>query len=125
MYEVTPLSEVIEKHIDRIGLPQMLELIAIICDEKAEHIAANYGADTLIGAWERTAKDLDAIAAKAKARGATSITTAASGPTMARVTPIAARFDAATFGAGDAMKGKALGLLLPMLPNKDKVLIPA
>lgn len=69
MCEVTPLSEVIEKHIDRIGLPQMLELIAIICDEKAEHIAATYGPDTLIGAWERTAKELDAVAAKTRARG--------------------------------------------------------
>lgn len=38
---------------------------------------------------------------------------------------IAARFDAATFGAGDALKGKALGLLLPMLPDRDKVLMPA
>ena len=36
----------------------------------------------------------------------------------------AARFDAATFGAGDALKGKAIGLLLPMLPDRDKVLIP-
>lgn len=36
----------------------------------------------------------------------------------------AARFDAATFGAGDALKGKAMGLLLPMLPDRDKVLIP-
>lgn len=37
---------------------------------------------------------------------------------------VAARFDAATFGAGDALKGKALGLLLPMLPDRDKALIP-
>ena len=29
----------------------------------------------------------------------------------------AARFDAGTFGSGDAMKGKAMGLLLPMLPK--------
>lgn len=38
---------------------------------------------------------------------------------------VAARFDAATFGAGDALKGKAINLLLPMLPDRDKVLIPA
>lgn len=37
----------------------------------------------------------------------------------------AARFDAGTFGSGDAMKGKAMALLLPMLPDRDKVLIPA
>jgi phage/plasmid-like protein (TIGR03299 family) len=30
----------------------------------------------------------------------------------------AARFDAGTFGSGDAMKGKAMGLLLPMLPQR-------
>ena len=34
-----------------------------------------------------------------------------------------ARFRSAQFGSGDALKGKALGLLLPMV--KDKVLIPA
>lgn len=82
MIEATPLSEVIEKHIDRIGLPQMIELIAIICDEKADHIRINwqdhsgstliasaYSAAVIAGMWERTAKELDAIAAKAKARG--------------------------------------------------------
>lgn len=36
----------------------------------------------------------------------------------------AARFDAATFGAGDALKGKAINLLVPMLPERDKVLLP-
>lgn len=36
----------------------------------------------------------------------------------------AARFDAATFGSGDALKGKALNLLVPMLPDRSKVLIP-
>ena len=39
----------------------------------------------------------------------------------------ALRFDSATFGSGDLLKGKALGLLLPMidLKGRDKVLIPA
>lgn len=32
----------------------------------------------------------------------------------------AARFDAATWGAGDALKGKAISLLLPMLPERVK-----
>lgn len=32
----------------------------------------------------------------------------------------AARFDAGTFGSGDALKGKAMGLLLPMLPQRAK-----
>jgi phage/plasmid-like protein (TIGR03299 family) len=31
---------------------------------------------------------------------------------------VAARFDAGTFGSGDAMKGKAMALLLPMLPQR-------
>ena len=38
------------------------------------------------------------------------------------------RFDSGTFGSGDAMKGKALGLLMPLVdPSlfRDKVLIPA
>lgn len=33
---------------------------------------------------------------------------------------VAARFDAGTFGSGDALKGKAMGLLLPMLPERVK-----
>ena len=36
----------------------------------------------------------------------------------------AARFDAGTFGSGDTLKGKAMALLLPMLPDRDKVLVP-
>lgn len=71
MFDVTPLSEVIEKHIDRIGLPQMIELIAIICEEKADHIRVNWpdSVNILAGSWERTAKDLDKLAATIKARG--------------------------------------------------------
>lgn len=74
MFEVTPLSETLEKHIDRIGLPQMIELIAIVCEEKANHIRANWqdhsdSAAVLAGAWSRVAKDLDKVAASAKARG--------------------------------------------------------
>lgn len=34
----------------------------------------------------------------------------------------AARFDAATWGAGDALKGKAISLLVPMLPDRVKAL---
>ena len=64
--DATPLSEVIEKHIDRIGLPQMLELIAIICDEKAEHIRASYQDEPLAVAWDNTSKDLDRLATKTK-----------------------------------------------------------
>lgn len=33
---------------------------------------------------------------------------------------VAARFDAGTFGSGDALKGRAMGLLLPMLPAAVK-----
>jgi phage/plasmid-like protein (TIGR03299 family) len=39
------------------------------------------------------------------------------------MTESVARFRSAQFGSGDALKGKAMGLLLPLV--KDKVLIPA
>jgi phage/plasmid-like protein (TIGR03299 family) len=43
--------------------------------------------------------------------------------------PAIGRFDSGTFGSGDAMKGKALDLLLPLVDpdlfRRDKVLIPA
>lgn len=69
MIEVTPLSEVLEKHIDRVGLPQFLETIAIVCEEKADHIRVNWQDKALAVAWDWTAKRLDETAAAAKARG--------------------------------------------------------
>ena len=69
MFEVTPLSEVIEKHIDRIGLPQMLELIAIICDEKEQHIRANWQDNGLANVWATMSRRLDKLAVDAKAGG--------------------------------------------------------
>jgi hypothetical protein len=39
------------------------------------------------------------------------------------MTESVARFRSAQFGSGDALKGEAMGLLLPMV--KDKVAIPA
>ena len=41
---------------------------------------------------------------------------------------VVGRFDSGTFGSGDAMKGKAINLLFPLIDAslfRDKVLIPA
>lgn len=63
MFEATPLTEVLEKHIDRIGLPQFIETIAIICDLKAEQD------NSLAMAWTVAARSLDRVAETAKKEG--------------------------------------------------------
>lgn len=69
MIEATPLSKVLEKHIDRVGLPQFLETVAIVCEEKSEHIQTNWQDFALSRAWASAARGLDKLAATVKARG--------------------------------------------------------
>lgn len=67
--KTSSLSDALEMCVDRSGLANLLEVLAIVCEEKAEHIQANWQDRALAGAWERTAKELDRIAVRVKARG--------------------------------------------------------
>jgi hypothetical protein len=68
--KTSTLSDALEMCIDRSGLANVLEVLALVCEEKAERMDCKLGPDFVIaGAWERTAKELDKVAAKAKARG--------------------------------------------------------
>jgi hypothetical protein len=69
MYEVTPLSEQLEKMVDRTSLSDILSLLAIICEEKTDHIRANWQDKTTANVWARCSRELDVIAARVKARG--------------------------------------------------------
>jgi hypothetical protein len=69
MYEVTPLSEQLEKMVDRTSLSDILLLLAVICEEKTDHIRANWQDKTTANVWARCGRELDVIAARFKARG--------------------------------------------------------
>ncbi len=45
----------IERAIDKAGLPAVLDLIANICLEKANHIATNYGEGLAVDTWNKSA----------------------------------------------------------------------
>lgn len=64
---VTP--DDVERWIDRVGLTSAIEVIAIICDEKAEHLRAMWQDQVAAGSWSRTSAELDKLAARVKARG--------------------------------------------------------
>lgn len=55
----------IETLIDQHGLAAIVEAIAIICYEKADHIRTNWGNDAAsVRAWQRAAHMLEATANK-------------------------------------------------------------
>lgn len=67
--KTSTLSDALELLCDRSGLVNVLEVLSIVCEEKAEHIQSNWQDKVLAGAWERTAKELDKVAVRVKARG--------------------------------------------------------
>lgn len=46
-------TEAMERLVDQIYLDQTLEMLAMICDEKAQHIRENWQDDDLADAWQR------------------------------------------------------------------------
>lgn len=58
------LQEQLEQMIDRHGLRAVVEVLAITCDIKSDHIRSNWQDKTTASAWSRNAKLLDRTAAK-------------------------------------------------------------
>jgi hypothetical protein len=54
----------LELIVDRIGLKNAVELLAIICEEKAEHISSNWQDEILSKDWTRSARALDKSAGR-------------------------------------------------------------
>ena len=50
--------------VDKYGITRVLEMLAGICDEKADHIKTNYGDTILAGRWKRKADIIDIAAQK-------------------------------------------------------------
>jgi len=49
----------LEMLIDATGLSQVLDAIAQICEEKADHVQASYGDRTTAGSWRRDARQIE------------------------------------------------------------------
>lgn len=58
------LASELEQAIDGIGLQRVLNLIANICHEKAEHVRTNWQDGTLARAWERDGARIERCASK-------------------------------------------------------------
>lgn len=59
----------LEDLIDKTSLSSVLESIAVICQEKAQHIQESYGDDDdLVRAWDRASARIDQLALGAVAR---------------------------------------------------------
>jgi len=58
------LRDTLEMLVDRKGLAGVVEALAEIADEKAEHVRSNWQDEPLAKAWERDAWTLKKAAAK-------------------------------------------------------------
>jgi hypothetical protein len=65
----TDAATALETLVDRHGLANVIEALAIVCSEKADHIQTNWQNTVLAGSWERCSHQLDTVAARVKARG--------------------------------------------------------
>lgn len=61
---VNRMEEKLEEMIDKAGLYAVLSELAIICGEKAEHIATNWQDKALASSWARTQGQLDKLASR-------------------------------------------------------------
>lgn len=57
-------ADVIEQTIDATSLARLLEIVAEICHEKAEHLRANWQDNASAQPWLRDAAKLQKLAAK-------------------------------------------------------------
>lgn len=57
-------KDALEQIVDRTSLRDVVELLAVICEEKADHIVAHWQDQLTAKAWLRSAKALDRSAAK-------------------------------------------------------------
>jgi len=56
----------LEAMVDRNGLPHVLDALATICFEKAEHLRSNWQDESAAKEWERFGKAVDKAADKAR-----------------------------------------------------------
>ncbi len=54
----------LERFIDTIGLPYMLEVLSNICQEKASHVRENWQDENLAKKWDKNSKMLSSLSPK-------------------------------------------------------------
>jgi hypothetical protein len=65
---ITPTADALESAIDRLGLGNVIAVLADICYQKAQHIQSNWQDESLARQWVREGKRLDRVAAKVEVR---------------------------------------------------------
>lgn len=60
-------QDCLEGLVDRIGLKATIELLAVICEEKAEHVMSNWQDQITAAAWRRSAQAIDKVVPKIEA----------------------------------------------------------
>lgn len=63
------LADDLEAIVDRTSLSAVLESLAYVCSEKAEHLLTNWQDETSADAWERCITPLDDLASSASKMG--------------------------------------------------------
>ena len=59
----------LERLIDRSSLPMVLEALAAVCGEKADHVRTNWQDNALATVWGRAGRQLDQMAARFETQG--------------------------------------------------------
>lgn len=67
--EVLDAQTELEALVDRAGLGNVVECLAIICEAKAEHIRENWQDARSASVWERCARAIDRCAARVRFLG--------------------------------------------------------
>lgn len=55
------IQEALERYVDCLGLSETIELLATICEEKAEHIRENWQDQSTAQTWDKDAKALNDV----------------------------------------------------------------
>ena len=67
--EAAKTLKVLEEMVDKIGLSQVLDALAAICADKAEHMTVNWQDKEGASVWAHMSRRLDRVMTAAKNRG--------------------------------------------------------
>lgn len=62
----TDATTELETLVDRYGLANLVEMLAIVCEEKADHIRANWQDRITANAWAAASREFDRCAPRIK-----------------------------------------------------------
>lgn len=59
------IQDALEAYVDQCGLADILEMLAMICHEKASHLRSNWQDENAAKLWDRDGRQLECVAEKA------------------------------------------------------------